>query len=530
MTTTVPSGDAPTGDVPTGDGPPWEAPAWEAPAVELPEPARRRPKSGRSASAVALAATVLSAALVVHDIGERSLWYDEAYTVGLVDRAFGDFLWRIANWEVNQSAYYLLFAGWFRLDQGEVFLRLLSGAFVVATVPLVHLLGKRLFGARAGALAAAFFALNAFVLQWGQQLRGYSMAVFLVTAATLLLVRAVEVPSTRRALAYALVAALAVYTNFFAGLVIAAHALSLVLVTRPRPWRLVAVAGPTIALAVAPLVAFFVTRQGDPLAWVVRPTRDELVTTLAELAGGGADEPWVYGAALLLGLVAVAVGVRRRVAPRATWHYLLPVLWLLGPLGAVIVSTYTVKALLVPRFLIVVVPAAALLAGVGIARIPWRPVAALAAGAVMWVSVLGIDRWYDATSFEDWRGATASVVEDHRSGDALLVFPPRAEYAVAYYDDLFGGSLPDPVLPTTSADAPPVGRQRLWVVERLSNATPGLADMAEFTEWRDANYRLVDERPFTNLVVLLYERLPAAPDADGRAAGSGRPGPPVGLR
>ena len=121
-----------------------------------------QPSSGRSGpggrvarlrdrpTALALAATVLAAVVGLWDLGRRSFWYDEAFTVGIVDRPIGDVLWRITHWEVNQSPYYLLFAGWFRLGQSEELLRLLSVAFAVAAVPAIYLLGRRLVDTRQG--------------------------------------------------------------------------------------------------------------------------------------------------------------------------------------------------------------------------------------------------------------------------------------------------------------------------------------------------------------------------------------------
>jgi mannosyltransferase len=216
-------------------------------------PPPERPPAGRNGPLLlTTVATVVAAALSLWRIGDKSLWYDETFTVGLVDRPLGDALWRITHWELNQSPYYVVLLGWHHLGDGETFLRLPSAAFAVATVPVVYAIGRRLSGPWVGALAAAVVAVHAQVIQWGQQVRGYSLALLLDTVAALLLLRAVERPTTGRAVAFGVVAAAAGYSHFAALLVVGALGASLLLF-RPVPWRLVRVAGGTAAVLLGPL-------------------------------------------------------------------------------------------------------------------------------------------------------------------------------------------------------------------------------------------------------------------------------------
>lgn len=443
-------------------------------------------------TAVAAAATVLAAALTLSGIGDKSLWYDEAFTVGLVDRPLGDALWRISHWELNQSPYYVLMLGWHALGDGESFLRLLSAVFAVATVPVVYAVGRRLADPWVGAIAAAVVAGHALVVQWGQQLRGYTLATLLVTLATLLLLRAVERPTTGRAVAYAVVAAATAYTHVVAGLVLAAHALSL-LALRPIPWRLVKVAGSVGAVLVAPLAWYFLTRSGDPLAFIAEPSRRELVGTLADVAGGGNRHLLVLGGLALIG----AVVARPRLGTVDGWKAMVPILWLAVPVLAVVVSTYTVKPLLLARYLVVVVPALALLVAWAVRRLP-RVAGAAALAAVAAVSAQGVRDWYDVGSYEDWRGAVASVEASARSDDDVVAVPGRAVHAVRYYG---------PDLRTVSPTAlDTAAGERLWLLDRRSQLGTERPVPADFDEVLAARYELVEERSFVNVDVRLYER------------------------
>jgi mannosyltransferase len=438
----------------------------------------------------------VAGALVLHRLGDKSYWYDEAFTVGLVDRPLGDALWRITHWELNQSPYYVAMLVWHRLGDGEAYLRLLSAVFAVATVPATYAVGRRLADRWVGAIAAGVVAGHALVVQWGQQVRGYSLAALLATVATLLLLRAVERPTTGRTVAYAVVAAATAYTHLVAGLVLVAHALSL-LALRPVPWRFARTAAVVGGVLVAPLGWYVLTRQGDPLAWIGEPSRRELVDTLADVAGGGIRHLVVLGALSAVGAAVSVAGARRSLGSARSWHAVLPVLWLAVPVLTVVVSTYTVKPLLVPRFLVVVVPALAVLVALGIRSLP-RWAGALSVAAVAVVSAQGVATWYDLGTFEDWRGAVASVEASARPGDDVMAVPGRAVHAVDYY----GPELPT-VSPTQLATA---GGERLWVLRRLSDDATEWPVPAGFQQDLAARYELVETRRFENVDVLLYER------------------------
>lgn len=466
-------------------------------------PQQGSPPSERWPILLAVGATVIAIVLNVHDIGDKSFWFDEGATVGLVDRPYGDFLWRAAHWELNQSAYYLAFSGWFEMGRSEAFLRLLSAAFVVATVPALFALGRRLFDARVGAVAALLLAVHSFAIQWGQQLRAYSMVMLLVTLATLALVNAIDRPgATGPAVLYGVVGAVAVYAHFFAGLVILAHAVALLLV-RPFPRRLAIVGGATMAVLIAPAVSYFLRRQGDPLGWVGGEGGDSLADVLEQLAGGRFRHFALYALAAATGIALAVWAARRQRPPVDWWRAALPCLWLLLPLVIVVVSTETVKDLLVARFLIVVVPALALTAAVAVCRLPWPAIGGVLLGGLLVLSLDGVDGWYRATAYEDWRDAVAMVGEQAGPEDSLIVVPASSTHVVDYYQRRSPG--PDFDFETPEADDPPAG-ERLWVIERLSQVGRELSYDFALLPWLRRHYELVDEELFPNVVVRQFRR------------------------
>lgn len=453
------------------------------------------------ATRIVVAATVLAAVLVSYRIGTHGFWYDEGSTIGTVDRPLGDALWRIANWELNQSPYHLLVLGWHRVVQSEAALRALSAVFAVGSVPLTYVLGRRLLGARVGAIAAVLLAVHPFVIEWGQQLRGYSLVLLLSLAATLLLVRAVEDETPWRIAAYAVVAALAVYAQFFAVLLIAAHAGSLLLL-RPFPRRLVIQAGVIGGVLVLPAVEFFLTRDGDPLAWVEEPSQTQVNATAAELAGGDRLQLVVYGLVAAIGLGLLVRRALDRSDPVTAWRAALPVLVLVVPPVVTLVLSVTAKPLLEARFLIVSVPGLVLVAAVAVDRLA-RPWGLVALASLVAVSAAGLWTWYDRDPFDQWREAVAAVGETAIPGDVILTDPTRAVHVVRHYTER--ADLPVSVgYPEDMAAADPA---QVYVFVRFEDEVPEQAYIRPGMDvWLSERYQLVDERTFANVLVWRLEQ------------------------
>ena len=199
-----------------------------------PWPPGPRGRSARAAWAAAavpvtLAGFVALAALVrLPTLASQSFWYDEAVTSWLLRGSPAQLLHALPRSESTPPLYYLLAWGWVRaFGRDEAGLRSLSATAGIATVPLAYLAARELAGRRAGLVAALLVAVSPMLVWYSQEARSYALFVCFSTASLWLMARARTRPTTGRLVTWAVVAALALWTHYFALFVVGPEALLL---------------------------------------------------------------------------------------------------------------------------------------------------------------------------------------------------------------------------------------------------------------------------------------------------------------
>ncbi|MGH2874538.1 MAG: glycosyltransferase family 39 protein, partial [Solirubrobacteraceae bacterium] len=166
----------------------------------------------------------VAAALRFATLTSQSYWLDESLAAHELSLAFGSMLssWNVAEW--NPPLYLVLAWPWARVfGTGEAGLRALSALLGVGLVPLLYLCGRELVSARAGLVAAALAAVNPFMIWYSQEAREYMLMVVLCTASLLFFARALRTRSARDLGWWAVLSALALLTQYFAGFLVAAE-------------------------------------------------------------------------------------------------------------------------------------------------------------------------------------------------------------------------------------------------------------------------------------------------------------------
>lgn len=357
-------------------------------------------------------------------------WRDELATWSAASRSLDDLVRMVVHIDAVSAPYYLLMHFWIAAFGDSVLaLRAPSILCMTAAAAVTAILGRRLFGPRAGLLAGLLFALAPSTSRYAQEARAYALATLLATLATLLLVRALDRPGWRRWIGYGTCVAALGLAHLVAVTLVAGHLVAVLLAWRGgdrKALRWMAAAG-AAGLVLLPLLWLGHGQQSTQLGWATKPT----VREVTELPGSVLQSHAVGGA--IAALAALGWATRARWGPALGLSAVLPaVLLLVGGL---------VSPLWVPRYLTFTVPLLCVLAGAAIATL--RTTAALSIVAL--VAVLGAPDQSGFRKTHEWPrnarvdyAAAARVIGDHeRTGD-VIVYSPRTgwgllDIATAYH-------------------------------------------------------------------------------------------------
>lgn len=400
---------------------------------------------------------------------DHGLWYDELYTVAVVDRPIADVVDLVADgrgpapWlDVPPSfngPYYVVAALWTRLplvDADAAGLRSLSLLAAVAAVAVLARAVSLLAGERVAVAAGLCAATAPLLLTQAVEARPYGLALLATALALLGVVRWVRggglwlfgVAGTAMSL-----------LHWFALPALAGLALGAFLSGRServrgqsgRRWAPMAVAA-VASLPALGLVGLAVARDAEGGGYL-EPT-GLLVPWQALLAWTGADLP---GTRALLGLpllvlTVVAAALGARAAGRAPLWWA----WLAVPVGTV-TAVDLVRPVFVPRYLLPGLVALAVLAAVGASRRTWVVVVLVVAGLVADAGVLTRARWERADL------VAAFLLAEQRPGEPVVAVEGRSAVGLAHYaaSTRLGADLRLP------PEDPPAGATRVWLVRQL---------------------------------------------------------------
>lgn len=470
-----------------------------------------------------LALTLLAFALRVYRLGAQSLWFDEAFSVDYARQGLSAWLagqttvQGITVVELHPPLYFALLKGWMALaGDGEFAVRFGSLFCGVLLVPLAFVVGRRLFSARTGLLAALLTALSPFLVYYSQEARPYIQPTFFAFLAFYIFLRALRLTDGddrwRTWALYAIATLVAVNLHYYAALATAAQGLYLLLHCRTLRAQLFRwlVAVLAVAALYAPLLPTMLRQLGSyGVYWEGTIGLDVILPRTVAAFGAGltVDTAWglLSGALLLLLTVpALLNGLRWEkdsplpLPPKVGGtegggegsegdRVLLLALYLMIPVLAVYVAGL-VKPKFHERFVIVAAPALYLLAARGLdvvfarVRIGARHriahlmhYASFAGTIALLVLAAGqplYNLYFDAAyARDDYRAVAATIQARQEPGDVILLCAPYMYPAFTYY---YHGGLPWDGLPKqTPADRVATaaalndlaaGRDRLWLV------------------------------------------------------------------
>jgi hypothetical protein len=269
-----------------------------------------------------------------------------------------------------------------------------------------------------------------------------------------------------------------------------------------------------IGLSVVPLLVV-IRHYGIVNAYISLPHPTDLVSLIF----------WFAGSRSLLALAAAAVlalFVLRRAGRNAgndTIAFLL--LWLLIPPCLIFAASFLGKPIYTQRYMVEAWPAYVIGLAIVIVRLPW-PAMTIAAAAIVLASVTTTIREGTASS-QDWRGASAFVLREAGSADAVVIYPKRGTLPFNYYRRRLDASGPRRLYPlrdwfplvqgqdgveAATLDVPSARPERVWVLEGWTDLPGTDANARLFLATLAREYRLSKRQRFERVAVLRFDRPP----------------------
>ena len=424
-----------------------------------------------------LVLTLLAFLLRFKALGKEGLWFDEADLVTHARADWGTLLGNFTQPGQTSPLYslflHLIYGGASQPMPSETVVRLPAMVFGVLCVPMIYLLGRRLWSGAVGLGAAVLLTVSSYHIWYAQDAKMYTLICLLMLVTTYALVAALQTGRRGWWVLFCVVTVAGFYTQPFALLVLGAQVIYLLWARRGRGIsRRVWLAAAAVALPIAVLSGVWIVRgliDGTfGKGWYDTVSPFDMLGILATRFAVNRSLTQIeqVGALLFALLAACGLWAAWREAPTPSPSptneggepnsYSLPSAswgkgggWGLSPfallslwLGFPVVVFYLFQ-LYIPvfsdRYLLVISPAYYLLAAGGIVwlarRLATLPVAVVALAAVLGLTALALNgmRYSPIAQKEEWKSALQYVAQHARPNDVILVFPGYLRAPVDYY-------------------------------------------------------------------------------------------------
>ncbi len=154
--------------------------------------------------------------LRIYRLGYYSFWYDEALSITLARINPITYFQHYISYMIDPPLFHLLLHFWSYLGKSEFVLRSFSLIFGIISIVLVYKVGERLFNKRAGLIGAFMLALSPLNIYYSQELRCYSLLLFLTLLSTHFFIKLLKKNEPFSWIGYIIATLLCLYTHYSA--------------------------------------------------------------------------------------------------------------------------------------------------------------------------------------------------------------------------------------------------------------------------------------------------------------------------
>lgn len=402
-----------------------------------------------------LLVVLLALALRVYRLDDESLWLDEGFSIRVALMPFRE-MFVTVMYDQHPPLHFLVLREWMAaFGDSAVSARFPSVLANTAATFYLFLIGRDLFSARIGLIAALFFAVSSHNIWYAQDARMYALLSLTGIASIYHCLRALETGTALDIGLYILSTVLCFYTQLYSIFTMAFHSFMflLYLLYNKEETKLGVGKWIMIQLAIAALCLpwVLVVLKLQLPQYFGRHARQPGLYDLARSFVNFSDTPYKAPLYLALGAIACFVGAGGRPAPAGAGEPVAPA-WRRVPAGladyrVVLVLGWIASTTLVPfalshtvfsiyqlRAQIVSTAGLYLLAALGVMAFGHRLWRIGAVGAVLVASAFAIRHDYEVVHKIPWNRIAALVESRARPGDLVLVNPGlELDNIYAYY-------------------------------------------------------------------------------------------------
>lgn len=394
-------------------------------------------------------------------IESKNMWFDEVYSwntaqydlTGIVKAAAGD---------IHPPLFYMVLKWWTAVFSDSVFsMRMLSVVFSMLSLGFIYRIAKDILkDDRQVFFVIILYALSPINIHYAQEVRMFMMNTFLCLGSVYYFMKLMDSPNKRSRVLYVLFSIFAIYTHYFAFLILAAEGMILVYrqIRAKGEMTLVKTFAPLIAmilLAYLPWFGEFFRQVSGGQPW--RTPQDGMSLALNSFAyfrdiifsyfiyykDAVIHQSANAVTAIIVGIyfTLIIIGIKSKKIPRNGW---IIALFFLIPFVIAVAVSYK-NSLLLSRYISILIPYFLISFAVFAFALRNRKIAYSIIGLVLLASAAGTKFGYEMDfKNNDYRKIISYLEEHYNEGDEVIVEPHYMGWSIKYLNKRGNTNLPAP--------------------------------------------------------------------------------------
>ncbi|MES2131306.1 MAG: glycosyltransferase family 39 protein [Bacteroidota bacterium] len=394
---------------------------------------------------------LVSTFLRIYHIDFQSLWVDEINTMAQATpyQGFRETYKSLLATDLQPPLYFYILKYLFRIfGYTTLVMRLFSAFLGIAGVWAIYLLGKEIFNKKAGLLAAAILCLNIFHIHYSQEGRPYAFLTLFAILSFYRLCRYIKNPSYKNVIIYSVFACLMLYGHPF-GLFALLSQYCIIFyyfVLYDVKKRIALLKHGAISILITsilyiPAIPLLASAANVDSFWIELPGKNEFANILSQYFGDSEIILSIVYLSLIIFFIRMfnETGKYNKLirADDSNYinSYIILIPWITACIVIPLIRSYLKVPMIIPRYLIIVLPAVILIISIGILQIKHTLVKYSFFGLFIIFSLVDIfvvKDFYNKRTKTDFRGITNYVIKNIHEGDELV---SRVGWHYSYFFD-----------------------------------------------------------------------------------------------